>query len=81
MPGTLLGGGKLQANRGPRGIQPVPGTLLGAIVALVCLVVVRLVAVLGNKVGGFGGKGGALASLGVPFGRIDSICDCLDSRS
>jgi hypothetical protein len=57
----------------------VPGTLRGAMVALVCLVMVCLVAVLGKKVGGFGGKGGALASLGVPFDRIDRICDCMDS--
>jgi hypothetical protein len=29
VPGTLREGRELQANRGPRGIQPVPGTLLG----------------------------------------------------
>jgi len=42
-------------------------------VALVCLVVVCLVAVLGKKVGGFGGKGGALASLGVPWSSLEFL--------
>jgi len=59
----------------------VPGTLRGDMVALVCLVMVCLAAMLGKRVGGFGGKGGALASLGVPFDRMDRICDCLDSCS